>query len=378
MTAGTGKEFRILIAAGGSGGHIFPALAVMDELKIKIPDLNVTWFGSSHRMESQLIPARGIDFVGLRTTEIRRKPSLTNIFYNIRSLWFLGLSIFSSIGHLRRLRPDLVLTTGGFAAGAMGLAACFTRTPLAIIEPNAYPGMTNRWLGQRATLVFTTYEDTVKFFPENKTHSLGTPARRELIEKDRDESRRNLGLDPDTIFIVAMGGSQGAAGINKNLPDAIKSVADSGEKRKIKVLHQCGRGKIDTVTPPGSIDYDVVEFIDDIPSILAAADIVVCRAGASTLTEIAILGLPAIIIPYPHSAENHQVKNAKAWESGGAGFCIEEKDLTLPILSEKISLLVSDKNLRIELGKSARNFGNPDSASKIASKLLDLIKNRVP
>jgi len=381
MAAGSGNQNRIFIAAGGTGGHIFPALAVMDELVKLHPDLLATWFGSTHRMESDLIPARKIDFVGLKTTEFRRKPTLSNIFYNIRSLWYLAGSIFSSIGQVRKLNPGVVLTTGGFAAGAMGLASWFTRTPLVIIEPNAYPGMTNRWLGKRAALVFTAYDKAAKFFPKGRTFIVGTPARSDLITKSRAESRSELGLSDDTVFIVATGGSQGASGINSNLPESIVLLLNMSPVLKLKVLHQCGKGKqasvrVDDTRFPRE-NYVVVEFIDNIPLILAAADIVVCRAGASTLTEVAVRGLPAVIIPYAQSAENHQVKNARTWESEGAGYCIEEKDLTPESLAEKLSILISDEKKRKQLGESARKFGNPDSAVVIAQKLSELLKNRV-
>jgi len=381
MAAGSVNQNRIIIAAGGTGGHIFPALAVMDELIKLHPDMKVTWFGSTHRMESELIPSRKIDFVGLKTTEFRRKPTLSNIFYNVRSLWYLAGAILTSIGQVKKLKPGLVLTTGGFAAGAMGLASWFTRTPLVIIEPNAYPGMTNRWLGKRGALVFTAYDKAAKYFPKGRTFAVGTPARSDLIKKNRTESRSELGLRDDTVFIVATGGSQGASGINSNLPESIGLLLKNFPVMKLKVLHQCGKGKLESVkvdeTKIPRENYVVVEFIDNIPLILAAADIVVCRAGASTLTEVAVRGLPAVIVPYPQSAENHQVKNARTWESESAGYCIEEKDLTPESLAEKLSILISDESKRKQLGESARKFGNPDSALVIAQKLSEILKNRV-
>jgi UDP-N-acetylglucosamine--N-acetylmuramyl-(pentapeptide) pyrophosphoryl-undecaprenol N-acetylglucosamine transferase len=368
---------HLLIAAGGTGGHIFPALAVWEAVSHRHPEYNLTWIGSSHKMESTLIPSKGIDFIGLRQTEIRRKPTPPNILYNMRTLWLLVSSIFQSIGIVSRLHPKLVLTTGGFAAGATGIAAVLTGKPLAIIEPNAYPGLTNRYLGKRAAAVFIAYNESRKHFPEGKTHMVGVPARREVMEKDRSQARMELGLDDNTLFVLAMGGSQGAAGINRTLPDAALLLVNQRPEIRFRILHQCGRGKsvslkIDEQLRSGG-RYKVAEFIDDVPLYLAAADLVVSRAGASGLSEISCRGLPAIIIPYPHSAENHQVKNARSWEDGGAAICIEEKDLTAEKLKDALLLLLSDSSKRAEMGRQALKFSNREAAERIADIIQDFL-----
>ncbi|MCX6644901.1 MAG: undecaprenyldiphospho-muramoylpentapeptide beta-N-acetylglucosaminyltransferase [bacterium] len=364
---------KIIIAAGGSGGHIFPALSVWEILSERHPDMELTWVGSSHRMESTLVPSKGINFIGLRQTEIRRKLSLGNIFYNLRTLWFLKLSIFRSIGIVRKIKPDFVLTTGGFAAGSVGLAAWLTHTPLVIIEPNVYPGMTNRYLGKHAKLVFTAYRQAEKYFPENITKTTGSPARREIMLSNRDDSRKKLGVDENTVLILAMGGSQGAKGINSALPDAIKYLVESETRIKFKIVHQCGKGKsesviVDRKRMPESI-YEITEFINDVPLYLSASDIVISRAGASTLSEIACRGAASILIPFPESAENHQVMNAREWEKSGAAVCIEEKELTKETLGKQIELLIKDARLRKSMGDNAREFGDPSAAETIADCL---------
>ncbi|HDS29580.1 MAG TPA: undecaprenyldiphospho-muramoylpentapeptide beta-N-acetylglucosaminyltransferase [Firmicutes bacterium] len=380
MNRSSSTEKRIIIAAGGSGGHIFPALAVWGAISRNHPEYKLTWVGSSHKMESSLIPSRGIQFIGLRQTELRRKPTLSNFLYNIRTLWFLVSSVFHSIGILRKLKPKFVLSTGGFAAGAIGIAAEMTRVPLIIVEPNAYPGMTNRYLGRKASAVFIAYDETKRHFPPEKTHMVGIPARREVVEKDRLQARMELGLDNDTLFILAMGGSQGAAGINRILPDAVSLLTNERPDLNFKILHQCGREKSGNLKINEKLTkdekYEVAEFIDDIPLYLAAADIVVSRAGASTLTEIASRGLPAILIPYPHSAENHQVKNAKSWENGKAAICIEEKNLSPETLMRSLLILIKDPSKRAEMGKSAMKFGNPLAGEKIADIIQSLIEDQ--
>ncbi len=349
----------------------------MEVLAERHPHIRFAWLGSSHRMESRLIPSRGIGFIGLRQTELRRRPTPANILYNIRTLWFLLRSIFQSIGIVRKLKPCMVLNTGGFAAGAAGIAAWLTGTPLIIIEPNAYPGITNKWLGKRARLVFTAYPDANRFFPKDRIISTGAPARREIVAKDRNQARAELGIT-DEIMILAMGGSQGAKSINRLLPDAIKRVIQNKPDIRLRVIHQCGHEKsgnvdVDRTVLPQSI-YQVIEFIDDVPTYLAAADIVISRAGASTLSEIGCRGLPSILIPYPRSSENHQVKNARAWEAAGAAICIEESELNPGSLGDRLSKLLNDPQKRAAMGEAAKQFGNPSAAEKIADRLDQFIR----
>jgi UDP-N-acetylglucosamine--N-acetylmuramyl-(pentapeptide) pyrophosphoryl-undecaprenol N-acetylglucosamine transferase len=373
MSSTSGQSPRILIAAGGTGGHIFPALAVWEALSAKHPELALTWLGSSHRMESRLIPARGIEFIGLRQTEFRRRPTPANIVYNARSLLFLQSAIWQAVGIIWKLKPRLVLTTGGFAGGAAGLAAWMTRTPLAIIEPNVFPGLTNRFLGRRAARVFVTYPEAREYFPPTKASVVGTPSRREVAEKDRMEARRALGIDNQTLMILAMGGSQGAAGINKNLPEAVRLATKDRPGIRFRVIHQCGQGKFGAIQVDRASlsenQYQVMEFIDDAPTYLAAADLIVSRAGASTLAEIACRGIPSILIPYPFSSENHQVKNARSWEASGAAFCLEEKDLAPSALATSLLLLLTDPSKRESMGKEAMKFGDPQAANRIAEML---------
>jgi len=363
----------VLVAAGGTGGHIFPALAVMEEIAGKYPAVHFTWLGSSHRMESKLIPAKGIDFIGLRQTEFRRRPTPGNIFYNFRTLWFLLISIFQSVGIVRKLKPRLVISTGGFAAGAAGIAAWLTKTPLVIIEPNVYPGITNRKLGRAASMVFLGYPETEKFFSGTNTITIGVPARREIASRSRDEARRELGIESGTAMILGTGGSQGAKSINAILPESARLIKESSPDTDFIVYHQCGRGKIEKVRPDRNVlpesQYKIMEFIDDIPKFLAASDIVISRAGASTVSEIACRGVASVLIPYPQASENHQVHNARALESSGAAYCIEESELDAKKLAEIITGLLKDPEKRKSMGEAAKEFGNPEAAAKIVEHL---------
>jgi UDP-N-acetylglucosamine--N-acetylmuramyl-(pentapeptide) pyrophosphoryl-undecaprenol N-acetylglucosamine transferase len=378
MSAGNERSRNgIVVAAGGTGGHIFPVLAVWEEIHRLHPSLSINWLGSTHRLESKLITSKGIQFIGLRQTELRRKPSLYNILYNIRSLWFVLSVLFQTVRHLLRLKPRLVLTSGGFTGGAAGLASWITRTPLVIIEPNAYPGLTNRLLGKIASMIFVTYPDSVRYFPPSKTQVAGTPARREVVERNRIEAREEIGIADDMLLVFVTGGSQGASGINDAMPEAARTMVSERPDVRFIVIHQCGAGKKDSVKVDRAVldenQYRVVEFIEDAATIFAASDIVVSRSGASTLAEIASRSLPSILIPYRYSSENHQGINAKNWEKAGAALYIEEKDLNASILATNLLLLLTDRTKRDAMGKAATQFGDPAAAQHIAFLMESLI-----
>lgn len=364
---------QLIIAGGGSGGHVFPALAVWEIIKEKYPDVELTWIGSSHRMESRLIPDRGISFRPIRATEIRRGKSAGNFFYNLRSLWYLNQAISECRKIISDIKPVCLLSTGGFAAGAAGLAAGLAKTPLVIIEPNAYPGLTNRKLGPAAQLVFIAFPQAEEYFPKDRTYRYGIPIRKEIIEKSRSDARKQLALDDDTFMILAMGGSQGADSININVPFGTLQIVRESEDIKLRVMHSAGKGRIDEarVFREELTDdmYQVVEFIDDVPTYLAAADLVISRAGASTLAEISARGVPSILFPYPKSAENHQLKNARSWEEAGAAIVLEDGSTNIGDLSSVLIILLHDPEKRTRMGEAARQFGSPEAAEKIAEKL---------
>ncbi|MFH1676322.1 MAG: glycosyltransferase, partial [bacterium] len=223
------------------------------------------------------------------------------------------------------------------------------------------------------------YPKAKVYFPSGVTKLTGVPARKEVTNKSREESRRELGIENETLFVLALGGSQGALGINRNLPESVKLISTDRPDLHVRVLHQFGAGKENTVTvlkdPLSENIYKLVPFIEDVPTRLAASDIVITRAGASTLSEIACRGIPSIIIPFPHSAENHQVENAKSWESAGAAFCIEEKDLTPATLATAMLLLLSDPKKRESMSREAVKFGDPEAANRIAGLIGSLISN---
>lgn len=368
-----------MIAAGGTGGHIFPVLAVWDAIRKQHSEVSLIWVGSNHRIESTLIPSKNITFHGLKQTEFRRRLTFPNFLFNLRSAFYLIASVFDSYGIIKKEKPKFIITTGGFAGGPSGIAALLTRTPLVVIEPNVYPGLTNRVLGKFANRIFVAFPEAKDYFPSNRTIVAGIPARSEIIERNRENARASLMLDDDTLFILALGGSQGAASINKYLPDAVCLILKQRPDIRFRVAHQAGKQKSEAViekTVEMKPDlYQIYEFIEDMPTFLAAADIVVTRAGASTLSELAARNLPAVLIPYPHSSENHQLKNARAWEDAGAAICLEEGELSASSLASALLLLLTDSSRRISMGELASKFGDPLAADRIADAIEVFLKD---
>jgi UDP-N-acetylglucosamine--N-acetylmuramyl-(pentapeptide) pyrophosphoryl-undecaprenol N-acetylglucosamine transferase len=288
-------------------------------------------------------------------------------------MWYLNKAIGEAKKLINELNPAVIISTGGFAAGATGLAAGMTRTPLVIIEPNAYPGLTNKKLGPAAEMIFISYDSAREFFPVDKTFNYGVPTRKALFEIDRNEARQKLGIAEDTVMVLATGGSQGADSININLPFGILQMVRDFEDIDIKVFHQAGKGRIDEARifreEMDDDMYEVVEFIEDMPTHLAAADIVVSRAGASTLAEISAVGVASIIFPFPKAAENHQYKNAKEWEDAGATILLTDGSTNIGDMTASLSRLFYDRSVRDEMAAASRKFSHPDSAKNIADKL---------
>ncbi|MDD6022016.1 MAG: undecaprenyldiphospho-muramoylpentapeptide beta-N-acetylglucosaminyltransferase [Acutalibacteraceae bacterium] len=371
---------KFLFAAGGTGGHINPALAVAGEIREKYPESEILFIGTKNKMESKLVPQAGFDFAAISISGFQRKLSLKNIAKNIRTLFYLIESSFQTKKIIKRFNPDVVVGFGGYVSGPVLRCAYKMGIPTAIHEQNAFPGVTNKALAKHVDKVMITVDSVRKYLDaKNDCILTGLPVRGEMLRADRDFSRAELKVRDDEVLILSMGGSLGAKAINEAAVELISKRADA---KGYRFLHSTGRyglwvpNKIreNGVDPDSHGNIEIREYINDMDVCMSAADIVICRAGASSLSEIEALGKASILVPSPNVAENHQYHNAMALVRNGAAIIIEEKDLTGDRLIAEVDELVRNRDKREAIGKNAKAMAKIDAKEKIAQIVVGLAK----
>ncbi len=370
---------KILFAAGGTGGHINPALAVAGEIRERYPDAEILFVGTKDKMEAKLVPNAGFDFTTIKISGFQRKISVENIFRNIKTVWYL-LTCNSKIKKiLRSFNPDVVVGFGGYVSGPVVRMAAKMGIPTAIHEQNAYPGITNKALAKVVDRVMLTAEEASKYLQaKNECVVTGLPVRGEMLRADRDISRAKLGIKDGTKLVLSMGGSLGALTINNAMVDII---TDHSEDDNLYFLHAMGQYGLwvpDKLKENGVNlergNIEIREYITDMDVCMSAADIVVCRAGASTLSELQALGKASILVPSPNVAENHQYHNAMALVNKNAAKIIEEKDLTKEKMDELFMSLVNNDAERAAIEENAKQMSLSDAKERIADIVISLIK----
>ncbi len=408
---------RVLIAAGGTGGHLYPGIALAGELKRLRPGTEVRFVGTAKGLESRVLPREGylLDLIrarGLVGTGLRRGAA---------SLALLPVALWDSLRIVGRFQPHLVIGVGGYASGPAVLAAWLRRTPTVILEPNAVPGVTNRLLAPLADLVVTAFEEAAASLRGRTVEVLGNPIRREIVERCRDmgtagqatpvtdENQRTSGgegsdterpwspgvLPPDRATLhspglslgqhgsphkktlLIMGGSQGARAINRAMVGALPELR---RQEKFLIIHQTGGADLEWVrgeySKAGFNDARVEPFLYDIPEIYAAADLVVSRAGATTVAELTAAGLPAILIPFPYATHQHQERNAGSLQAAGAAVVLTDGELSGPLLAGWIEKLLGDPGRLRAMAIRSRAAGRPDAGEKIASACFQVAEAR--
>lgn len=352
------------MAGGGTGGHLFPALAIADELRALRPDAEIRFVGASGKLEARLVPAHGYDFRGIWISGFHRGMKMSNLLFPLKVI----VSIMQSFFFIRSFRPDLAVGTGGYASGPILWVASLFGVPILIHESNSYPGVTTRLLAQRATTIFTAFSETARWLRNaDRIQCTGTPLRKNLGSVTREEGRRHFGLQGAQRIVLILGGSQGARSINGAVLRVAHRFADEG----ISLIWQTGAGHYESIKKqaPGSMKGWVGAFIDKIEYAYAAADLVVCRAGASTMAEITALGKAAILVPLPHSAANHQLMNARVLEQHGAAVVVEELELETSLF-DQIRHLLEDKEKQTRMESASKRLGKWDAGRIIAQQIL--------
>ena len=361
---------NIIISGGGTGGHIFPAIAIAQALRKKRPEINILFVGASGKMEMEKVPAAGYEIIGLPVTGLKRKLTFKNVSVVINLL----RSLLKAKRIIKEFKPDAVVGVGGYASGPVLNIAARKNIPTLIQEQNSYAGITNKILAKKADRICVAYEGMERFFPESKIVFTGNPVRDDL---ENMNGKQKVGLDhfelnPDFPVILILGGSLGAKTINESVWNHLELISDSTTQiiwQTGKLYYQRALEKIEGLHLP---NLKVFEFIHDMDLAFATAQLVISRAGAGTISELCIVGKPAILVPSPNVAEDHQTKNAEALVRNGAAIIVKDKDAEGGLIKESLKVVENKEllsELSINIGKMAMN----NSASTIAEEILKLI-----
>ncbi|OPZ75371.1 MAG: UDP-N-acetylglucosamine--N-acetylmuramyl-(pentapeptide) pyrophosphoryl-undecaprenol N-acetylglucosamine transferase [Firmicutes bacterium ADurb.Bin456] len=368
---------RFIVSGGGTGGHIYPALAIARGLQNRYPGAEILYVGTSGGMEGDIVPRAGLPFRGIPAAGLRRKLSL----HNLLVFWRAGHGFLQASGVIRKYRPSVVIGTGGYVCGPVVLAAALKGIPTLIHEQNALPGITNRILARFSSKVAVTFADSAIFFPhKEKTVLTGLPVRPEVLSADREEGLKKLDYQVNRFLLLAFGGSRGARSVNQAMLGVLKKYAGDPRLNVLLVtgkdgyedfLRDCSKESID-LAKTGNIK--VSPYLYNMQDALAAADLVISRAGAATLAELTALGIPSILIPYPYASENHQEFNARALEKEGAAQVVLDRDLNGELLCHKVETLLKKPDLLSQMAEASKRMGKQRALQDIIDCVDKLIK----
>lgn len=360
------KPYNILISGGGTGGHIYPAIAIANEIKVRFPDAKFLFVGAKDKMEMEKIPQAGYEIKGLWISGIQRKQMVSNLsfpFKMISSLWRAKRIIDT-------FKPDIAIGTGGFASGPTLIMANRKGIPTLIQEQNSFPGITNKYLAKKATKISVAYDNLERFFPASKIIKTGNPVRQDLltIHTKVNEARDFFELDKSKKTILILGGSLGARKINQLIENNLAFF----KKLEVQLIWQCGKLYFEEYKKHNSLEnVKVHQFINRMDLAYAAADIIISRAGASSVSELCIVGKPVIFIPSPNVAEDHQTKNAKAIVDKHGAILLKEEELdTFPIVFET---LIKDKGKQEHLSENIKELALPKATTDIVNEIEKLL-----
>ena len=365
------SPYKILVSGGGTGGHIFPALAIANAFRRRHPDAEILFVGAEGRMEMERVPAAGYDIEGLPVAGFDRK----RLWRNVGVLVKLYRSMRKARRILRQFNPDIAIGVGGYASGPMLKAAQKAGIPTLLQEQNSYAGVTNKLLAAKARRICVAYEGMGRFFPAGAIMLTGNPVRADLLGSSltRAQAKEMLGFDAGRPLVLVVGGSLGARTINESIAAALDGITDAGAQ----VMWQTGKLYIDRCLPlakPYGGDVQAMPFISDMATAYRAADIVVARAGACTISELQLLGLPAILVPSPNVAEDHQRKNALALANRGAAVMIPDADAPATLGDTVVSLL-ADAPRRDALAANVLKMALPQADEKIVDEIEKILEN---
>ncbi|MFI0490740.1 undecaprenyldiphospho-muramoylpentapeptide beta-N-acetylglucosaminyltransferase [Flavobacterium sp.] len=374
------EKYKFILSGGGTGGHIYPAIAIANELKFRFPDAEFLFVGAKDKMEMQKVPQAGYAIKGLWIAGLQRKLTLQNAMFPFK----LFDSLWKSRKIIKQFKPNVVIGTGGFASGPLLQMANMMHIPTVIQEQNSFPGITNKLLSKKANKICVAYENLERFFPKEKMILTGNPVRQDLIdiESKREEAIQYFNLDVNKKTLLVLGGSLGARRVNQ----LIEKELDKIVAQNVQIIWQCGKLYFEDykkynspLTPEGGTSNDnktnnvqVLAFIDRMDLVYATADIVISRAGASSVSELCIVGKPVIFIPSPNVAEDHQTKNAKSIVDKKGAIMIKESELDSEF-SLVFEALLKDQGKQDQLSKNIKHLALPNATKQIVDEILKLV-----
>ena len=360
-------KYKFILSGGGTGGHIYPAIAIANELKSRFPDSEFLFVGAQDKMEMQKVPQSGYAIKGLWIAGLQRKLTFQNALFPVKLL----SSLWKSRKIIKQFKPNVVIGTGGFASGPLLQMANMMNIPTVIQEQNSFPGITNKLLSKKANKICVAYENLERFFPKEKMILTGNPVRQDLIdiESKRAEAISYFNLDVSKKTLLVLGGSLGARRVNQLIEKELESIV----LQNVQVIWQCGKLYFEDYKKYNGANVQVVAFIDRMDLVYAAADIVISRAGASSVSELCIVGKPVIFIPSPNVAEDHQTKNAKSIVDKEGAIMIKESELN-DNFSTIFNTLLEDENQQKKLSKKIKQLALPNATKQIVDEITKLIK----
>jgi len=362
------KKLKFILSGGGTGGHIYPAIAIANELKLRFPDAEFLFVGAKDKMEMQKVPQAGYKIKGLWIAGLQRRLTFDNTLFPVK----LITSLLKARTIISDFKPDVVIGTGGFASGPLLQVASIAGIPTVIQEQNSYPGITNKVLSRKADKICVAYENLERFFPKYKMVLTGNPVRQDLIDIDskRKEALDYFNLDENKKTLLVLGGSLGARRINQLISKELVGFS----AQNVQVIWQCGKLYFDEYQHfDNKENVQVKAFIDRMDLVYAAADIVISRAGASSVSELCIVGKPVIFIPSPNVAEDHQTKNAQSITEKNGALLVRESELDTQFTTTFNNLL-SDENLQKSLSENIEKLAKVNATKDIVEEIIKLIK----
>ncbi|WP_083750284.1 undecaprenyldiphospho-muramoylpentapeptide beta-N-acetylglucosaminyltransferase [Rhodohalobacter halophilus] len=366
------EPIRVLLAAGGTGGHVYPAIAIADAVRMIQQQADILFVGTRDRMEWQAVPKSGYDIKSVWISGFHRRLTPQNLLFPFKLL----TSIIQSYSIIRSFKPDIMVACGGFAAGPVGWVAAKLGVPIVLQEQNSYPGVTNRLLAKHAVTIFTAFEGAKQYLPADKIKLSGNPVRGELTTSDRQDALTSFDFDESAPVLLILGGSGGALALNNIMKEKLDELHDGAG---LQIIWQCGKRYFsDLKKEIDSDDYPnlrLMEYIDDMPAAYGAADLVVTRAGAGTCSELMILGQPAILVPSPNVAGDHQAKNAASMVEAGAAVLLPEIELEKRFTTE-VTALINDSGQLKKMSDAMISLAKPHAANTIAEEIFNIVQKQ--